>query len=248
MAAAATDRPRRRGVSELEFNPASRPELRLVGEERTPVIVIDDPVLSVDGLLEDSISRATFSGGDGFAYPGIRAPLPQWYGALMAPQLARLIQEVYRPPSGSRYELIHQLYSLITARPEALQMLQRVPHTDTRHRHYFATVHYLSDGDHGGTGFFRHRPTGYERISDARHAQFVEAASAFVAAHGEPAARYIDGSDEHFELIGDVPHRQNRLILYPGNLLHSGLIRPEYDISADPQRGRLTANLFFFFQ
>jgi hypothetical protein len=33
--------------------------------------------------------------------------------------------------------------------------------------------------------------------------------------------------------------------MYPGYLLHSGLIDPSRDIATDPARGRLTANLFF---
>jgi hypothetical protein len=235
-------------MSELALNPASRPEVRIVGQERTPVVVIDEPLLSVEGLVQDCIAGAAFSAGDGFAYPGIRAPLPKRYSELLAPQLAQLISQVYQPPSAARYELIHQLYSLITLDPAKLQPLQRVPHTDTRHRHYFATVHYLVAGEHGGTGFFRHRPTGYERISDARYPHFVQTASAFMERRGLPTARYINASDDHFELIGEVAHRRNRLVLYPGNLLHSGLINPATDIDPDPATGRLTANLFFYYQ
>ncbi len=63
-----------------------------------------------------------------------------------------------------------------------------------------------------------------------------------------PAQKYNDTSDEHFELIAEVEHRPNRLVAYPGNLLHSGLIRPDVDITPDPATGRLTANLFFHFK
>lgn len=139
------------------------------------------------------------------------------------------------------------MYSLITTKPEDLAPLQRVPHTDSRHPYYFATVHYLSQGEHAGTGFFRHRPTGYERLSEERYPQFIKAASAHLETTGLPAEKYIDRSDDHFELVGEVEHRQNRLIVYPGNLLHSGLIKPDVDINEDPARGRLTANLFLYF-
>jgi hypothetical protein len=34
------------------------------------------------------------------------------------------------------------------------------------------------------------------------------------------------------------------MIIYNGNLLHSGIIPPGMPLSADPRQGRLTANLF----
>ena len=49
------------------------------------------------------------------------------------------------------------------------------------------------------------------------------------------------------ELIGEVEYRPNRMVIYPGNLLHSGLIQPDRDINDDPASGRLTANLFLYF-
>jgi hypothetical protein len=36
----------------------------------------------------------------------------------------------------------------------------------------------------------------------------------------------------------------DRLIIYHGSLLHSGIIPPGMKLSADPREGRLTANLF----
>jgi len=36
----------------------------------------------------------------------------------------------------------------------------------------------------------------------------------------------------------------DRLAIYQGCLLHSGIIPPDMDFSDDPRRGRLTANIF----
>jgi len=66
-------------------------------------------------------------------------------------------------------------------------------------------------------------------------------------AHGLPAAQYITSSTDHYELIDEIEYAANRMVIYPGNLLHSGLISPERDINPDPSRGRLTANLFIDF-
>ena len=55
---------------------------------------------------------------------------------------------------------------------------------------------------------------------------------------------YIAGSDEFFEQIGAVEAVPDRMIIYQGSLLHSGIIPKEMTLSADPREGRLTANLF----
>ena len=47
-----------------------------------------------------------------------------------------------------------------------------------------------------------------------------------------------------FEQIGQVEGLYNRVVAYPNSLLHSGRILPGFDFSADPAKGRLTANLF----
>ena len=65
--------------------------------------------------------------------------------------------------------------------------------------------------------------------------------------HGLPPAKYIDASTDHYEIIHEIEYRPNRLVMYPGNLLHSGLVKPERDLGWDPATGRLTANLFIDF-
>ena len=55
---------------------------------------------------------------------------------------------------------------------------------------------------------------------------------------------YIAGSDEFFEQIGAVEAVPDRLIIYQGSLLHSGIIPDDMTFSADPREGRLTANIF----
>ena len=48
----------------------------------------------------------------------------------------------------------------------------------------------------------------------------------------------------YFEQIGAVEAVADRLIIYQGSLLHSGIIPPDMPFSADPREGRLTANIF----
>jgi hypothetical protein len=45
-------------------------------------------------------------------------------------------------------------------------------------------------------------------------------------------------------MIDSVEGVEDRLLIYRGSLLHSGLIPPNMALSDDPHRGRLTANIF----
>ena len=59
---------------------------------------------------------------------------------------------------------------------------------------------------------------------------------------------YQTGTNQQYELIDSIAYRANRLVIYPGNLLHSTLVDNTNDISANPEIGRLTANVFVEFQ
>ena len=232
---------------EIILNSACRLNVQTVGDEKTPVITIDDPILSTDELVRYASQSAEFSSKNQLAYPGIRAALPAEYAAVLKPELVAMISDLYKIPRTYENLLIHQLFSLVTQQPDDLEILQRLPHFDDRSPDYFATVHYLNSGDRAGTGFFRHRPTSYERITEDRYQSYIQAASTHMETNGLPAEKYINASDDHYELIGEVEYRPNRMVIYPGNLLHSGLIQPDRDINDDPASGRLTANLFLYF-
>lgn len=232
---------------DIQLNKPFRPDIRIVGDEKTPVVVIDEPIQTTEALIRYASKHASFASDSQSGYPGVRTDLPAEYAEALVPELVDLIYDVYKPPPSNEFQLIHQLYSLVTRRPEELMPLQRVPHFDNRSPYYFATVHYLNPGIYAGTGLFRHRPTAYERISEDRYPSYVRAAETYVKSHGWPEEKYINASDDHFELIAEIEYRPNRLIMYPGNALHSGLILPDRDISEDPKTGRLTANLFLYF-
>ncbi len=231
----------------VDLNPALKIEHRVVGRERTPVLVLDEVLTSTEALRSYAAQNAGFSSKDTQGYPGIRAPLPASYGQALLPGLRGIIADAYGLSDTADCDLVHELFSLVATAPEHLGLLQRVPHFDNHSPFYFATVHYLSPGHHGGTGIFRHRPTGFESISESRYPIFARAAQAYVQSAGEPPLSYIKESDDHFELVEELEYQPNRMIIYPGYLLHSGLIEPETDISSNPETGRLTANLFLLF-
>lgn len=222
-------------------------EIRIVGHERTPVIIIDQAIAAPEALIDAARQTAEFDVDPRFAYPGVRAELPDDYVDAMLPALLVLLRGVYAIPSELEHQLIHRVFSLVSTPPEDLALLQRVPHFDTLHQFYFATVHYLSPGTYAGTGLFRHRPTGFERLSEGRYPTYVQSAQAHMRAKGAPNAQYISSTTDHYEMIEEIEYRPNRMLVYPGSLLHSGLIQPDRDISDDPAKGRLTANLFINF-
>ena len=59
------------------------------------------------------------------------------------------------------------------------------------------------------------------------------------------ARGYMCGSNAWFERVLSVEPRWNRMIVYPGTVLHSGDIASPRLLSDDPRQGRLTINGFF---
>ncbi|MEP2650351.1 MAG: DUF6445 family protein, partial [Paraglaciecola sp.] len=165
---------------------------------------------------------------------------------VLAP-LQGLLRQTYKLPAPLQMKPSLYVYSLVSTQPQDLSLLQRMPHFDTVRPYYFAALHYLNDGPYGDTAFFRHKPTGYERITASREQGYYQSAKQFVRDYGEPPQEYCVTSTEHFECYDKIEYKKNRLVLYPGNLLHSILINTDTDIDPNPQTGRLTANIFLEF-
>jgi hypothetical protein len=132
---------------------------------------------------------------------------------------------------------------MVTTPPSDLSPPQRAPHFDSPDPKYYALLHYLRVPPGSGTAFYRQRSTGIERVTEANIATFVTTAER-EAALLAPDSGYISGSDEFFEQIAAVEAVPDRMLIYQGSLLHSGIIPPAMSFTADPRDGRLTANLF----
>lgn len=233
-------------MSAFAINKALKPQLIYVGAQQTPVLIIDDLVADLQALLAD-VGSANFQQDPHSYYPGVRAMLPRPYVVAVLNAVYQLIYQVYQVPNTLRLKPQDIYYSLITTAEKDLKQLQCLPHFDSTAPYYFALLHYLSPEPHGGTGLFRHRPTGLEKITEATQQGYFQAAEQHLAIHGAPPQRYCVKSDEHFELYQELNYQQNRLLIYPGNLLHSSLVNSSTDISASISQGRLTANIFINF-
>jgi hypothetical protein len=217
--------------------------LRHLGREREPMLVIDR--LMVDpGALVDMAARQVFSPVHGPAggYPGVRAPAPL--------DLVQAVVRALTDPIGEAFGLgtvkpvrAECNLSLVTLAPAALVPSQRAPHIDTVDPWQFAILHYLCPSEFGGTGFFRHRATGYETLSAERLPTFDAARETEAADPG-----YVADGGRWFESTGEVEAAFDRVAVYRSCLLHSGRILASDRLSADPRQGRLTANIFVTFR
>lgn len=231
----------------IKVNPRATLAVRRVGQAQTPVIVIDDFAADTQPLIRYAIESAAFGADDSSMYPGLRAALPREYVITVLQQLQVLLRQVYGVLPDLRMRPVNTVYSLIATAEADLTPRQCSPHFDSNRPFFLAVLHYLNEGDFCDTGLFRHRETGLERVLGSDVERYVQAREAYVRRHGPPEKAYVKGSNEQFELYDRVEYRANRLAVYPGYLLHSGLVDPAVDINPDPATGRLTANIFVDF-
>lgn len=224
------------------------PKVQLIGQQRTPVIVIDNFADDINQLIDIAINSSEFNQDKNSFYPGQRTALPRQYIIDVINAVFQMIYDVYRIPTTRRLKPQQCVFSLIDTQPQALVPLQCMPHFDTPNPYYFAILHYLNDAPHGNTGFFRHKSSGFERINNHNIEQYFAKAQPFVDYITQSNPGYCVASNDHYDLYHQVEYKPNRLVIYPGNLLHSTLVDPKTDIDANPQTGRLTANIFIDFQ
>lgn len=235
----------------FEINPRLRQQLIKVGHEQTPIFIVDDFMLDYQGALNEAVSLAYANDKDsvGAYYPGIRAPVGADYGMSLLRNVAAIFYNIFGVPKDLTLFPQNGSYSLVTKQEEALDLLQCIPHFDNNGTFNFAMLHYLNKGDFGGTGFYRHKPTGFENITEGRKSDYLQSAQRFIDIHGQPEKRYFTESTEHYELIQKVAYKPNRLVIYPATILHSAFIdKPQRDVCGDPKIGRLSANFFIEFK
>ncbi len=214
------------------------------GEEREPVLIIDDPMREPGQLVDWAADEAFFEpawqpeGG----YPGLRASAPVEYYRRLVRSVDPIVRRTFGL-EGVRLANAACMFSLVTQPPEDLAPPQRIPHFDTADPLQFAFLHFLCDERFGGTAFYCHRATGFEAITPEREAEY-EAARGSELAEEPPPQAYVTADTPRFAQTGVAGARFDRLIVYRSNVLHSGLIATPEKLSEDPRTGRLSANSF----
>jgi hypothetical protein len=211
-----------------------------LGREGVPLRVIDEAHPAPEALRAAATPQA-FARSAGDVYPGLRAEAPPGYAEWLETTLQALDWPDWPNEWPGPCRLLRTSFAVACDDPAALAPIQRIPHFDTSDP-IIAAVHYLCEPPHGGTSFYRHRRTGYERIDATRLPAWRQALVQDRAEHGLPAPVYVDGDTSGFERIGQAALRFNRLILYPANCLHSGDLagKGRARLDPDPARGRLT--------
>lgn len=212
-----------------------------VGQERAPLMVIDNALADADALVEMAAGKPY---GDVTSYyPGVRAKVPLSFQRYVLDDLRQEFVSMFGLNGGSlRFTACH--FSLVTTPAAQLGYMQRIPHIDSVSSNELAFVLYLFKADHGGTAFYRHRKSGYEVVDQTRIAEYTR----LVEAEREEVLRsppaYINGSNDFYELVGRQDGVFNRMLAYRRTSLHSGDIRPDFVPLTDPRRGRLSVNGF----
>jgi hypothetical protein len=216
------------------------PKVMIVGDERAHVVVIDD-FHPDPAFLVESAAASTFGPVVNNLYPGVRAPAPETYVREVLGRVERLAYEVFGLAglAGCKCD-----FSLVTTRPDQLQLLQALPHFDSTDTGRLAVLHYLCPSEMGGTSFYRHRSTGYESITAERREPYLAKLGAELETSGLPEQAYVNGDTSLFQRIAAVDAVYNRLVIYRSVVLHSGNIRRDFVFDTDPRKGRLTLNTF----
>lgn len=223
-----------------------KPELRRFGISQTPVVVIDEFSGDAEQATRLAEARAPFPDVSDNYYPGVRDMIDESQPEAWA-YIQKTCQEAAQFIAGAfefdSFDLLRASFSIVTKSPSELSVPQRAPHFDSTDQKYLAILHYLRVPEGSGTAFFRQRATQIERVTEANVNTFMQRFQMDMRLQ-PPDRGYIHGSNQFFEQIGAVEGLADRLIIYQGSLLHSGIIPPGMSFSPDPREGRLTANIF----
>ena len=232
----------------FSINPNFTETVLWVGDEKTPVVIIDDFAQAPQDLIEYAKTHCPLipTKVDTNYYPGaISAAASQQYTDNMYAALKPIIKKAYRLPVGYP-SWIDSSYAMVNFSPKKLAQSQRIPHYDSQGPGQLAFLLYLCHPPHQGTALYRHKKTGFESIQPARAEQFLAAIDPKLASNDYPD-QYINEGNDDFEQIAKLDLAFNRLIIYPSQSLHSSLIVPEL-LSDDMDKGRLTLRTFVNYQ
>lgn len=229
-----------------DLSPNEKPVVKVerVGREQQPVVVVDGILRDPESVVRLAVERLRFVPAQS-NYPGLNAAAPSEYAAAMMRAVAPLVHETFgvniQAPARAQ-----SFFGIVTLPPTRMNAQQRRPHTDTTNPLQLAVLHYLCDESHGGTAFFRHRATGFESVDDQQLRQVKESIAADADAQlkaGLPPPVTL-GDDRHFERTAALDSKFNRVLIYRSRVFHSQNLNPTANFSADPRKGRLTANTF----
>ncbi|MCI2283533.1 DUF6445 family protein [Colwellia sp. MSW7] len=232
----------------IKVNRQATLNIEYIGQDKTPILIIDNYADNHNELVDQVIAHAQFIPDEVTNYPGIRSAIPKALVVGYLKPLIEVLYRVYKLPDLLQPNPIDNYLSLITKQPNELSAMQSWPHFDTPNPNLIAIIHYMNKGTHGGTAFFKHNKSGLDRINNDNKETYLKFAQAYFQSSTLRELNYCNEQHNEFTCYKTVAYKPNRLIVFPGQLLHSTLVNAATDINSDPITGRLTANLFLSFK
>ncbi|MCO5171044.1 MAG: DUF6445 family protein [Planctomycetes bacterium] len=226
----------------LQVNPRAKVTVERVGRDGHRVVLVDDFYAHPDEVVGLAQGLHFFSGKMHGNFPGARAII----SLDTAPLLATL-SELWGAPLEPFQVFQPVVFSAIVNHPGlVLNNAQRQPHVDPG----VSAMVYLNAPDAcvGGTGLYRHRLTGLERVPAAVTPALLRFAEQY--GFGPESLRspeqytafqdsivfnplfaakdntYINDGNEFWELTYLVEMRFNRLVIFDGRVPHSQHLKP----------------------
>lgn len=226
----------------LAINPHHSVSIQHVGRGGHQVVIVDDFYQYPDEVLQVALhlpytDRFEMVGN----FPGVRASLN-----IESRQLVETLSALWGSSLFTFFSPQPVIFQGIQTQQYRLNVGQRQPHIDQD----ITAMIYLNpvDSCSGGTGLYRHRPTGLERVPvmpDTTIRQIADQLELsdefFTSPEGYEnfqnsmifnplfACRentYINDGNEYWELLTLVEMRPNRLMLFDGRCFHSQYIHP----------------------
>jgi hypothetical protein len=221
------------------FNPNATVSSARVGKCPIVVTVADNVLLCPQRLAEFGLGHE-FAEDAGNLYPGVRARVPAEFSPPFRAWLTHVLHGTGVLEEGSHVQADASFFSIVTKSRATLLPLQRIPHYDSTDPSVFAAVIYLFERANSGTSFYRHRATGYEKITADHARNYQTALNRDMKTRGPPAREYMNGSNASFERTHSVDSVFNRVVIYSGNVLHAADIDGSLFDGNDHSPWRLT--------
>jgi Family of unknown function (DUF6445) len=211
-----------------------------VGHSRAKVVCLDAALDDPDAVRLAAFG-ARFSQDSQF-YPGIRAPLPR----AIADELVAIANDSMMTMLGQTGEFVinSAQFAIVCQPSHSLKPAQRIPHFDGCDDDLYASILYLTPETTDGTAFYRHVSSGFEAVRADTLTTYFDMLKNDINQYGGPRAAYVDDNTPYFERIASFAGVPNRMLLYPGNILHSGIIDQTAVLHPSPEKGRLTITGF----
>ena len=216
-----------------------------MGADQQELMRVDSYIQGADALRKEAIAGNNFAVADSF-YPGVRMAISDAYILALVRNFQAVIRDFFKLDLRTIKSAASK-YSIVTSKPEELKLMQRIPHFDAPSRNSLAVIHYLCDAPDSGTAFYNHGETGYDYIDRSRLGKYEQSiVKRFQDPLRQPSG-YVCGDTQDYSEIASFGAVHNRLLMYRGSSLHSGIIRPDYNFDPSPETGRLTITSFIEF-